>query len=152
MPDTPKGILLNFAHWTYSVFKGREKKKKESEKVKEKKEDMISQPMKFEPMLLHLLELHRPMYIFQNPLVFRAFALVFYRNLISGNKSTMQKWERNWWKRSRVSWHRKFLPLLANLLLSLSPVCMSPWPAAYKTNRVSAKSSYWCYPGAYWTH
>jgi len=57
------------------VFKGREKKKKGN--IIEKKEDKISQPMQFKPMFLYLVELHRPMHIFQTPLVFRCFALVF---------------------------------------------------------------------------
>ena len=57
------------------MFKGREKKKKGN--IIEKKEDKISQPMQFKPMFLYLVELHRPMHIFQTPLVFRCFALVF---------------------------------------------------------------------------
>lgn len=42
-------------------------------------------------------------------------------NVISGNKSKMENLERNRWKRSSLSWHRKFLPLLAKSILSKFP-------------------------------
>lgn len=43
------------------------------------------------------------------------------KNFISGNKSKMENLERDRWKRNSLSWHRKFLPLLAKLILSKFP-------------------------------
>lgn len=56
------------------MFKGIKKKRKK----RQRQEDTISHPGQFKPMFLYLTELHRPISIFQNSLVFRGFTLVFW--------------------------------------------------------------------------